>query len=186
MSLLKRVFITFAVLVMAVSMSTGAQADQIIAVERTDEVTAQVRTAWVNNSTGRCMAVKAADNRNGAPAFQYDCLSYADQFWNVEPAGGGKVRIKNAYTGRCLAVKAADNRNGAPVFQYDCLDYADQYWYITRYVNERGEYLFSTLTNSYTGRCAIVKASDNYNGAAVFQYDCIWHYKDQQWKIYNV
>lgn len=41
-----------------------------------------LNTRFLNLHTGRCLAVQGANNVNGAPAFQYDCIATAtDQRW---------------------------------------------------------------------------------------------------------
>ncbi|MEV6714999.1 RICIN domain-containing protein [Lentzea sp. NPDC051208] len=170
---------------MVATLNTTAQAaEKITYVKRTGEVTAQYLSTWTNINTGRCLAIRAASNYNGSPAFQHDC-GFADQVWNLWYIGYDRWEIRNAYTGRCLAIKAADNYNGSPAFQYDCLGFDDQRWFVVDAYDSVGHYLHSFAINNYTGRCLAVRSADNYNGAPAFQHDCVTSYSDQQWKIRN-
>lgn len=89
MSLLRNTFAAAAALVMAATLSSTAQAapaaeEWTSTVRTAGDVSAQARTAWVNNNTGKCLSVRAADNRNGAPVFQFDCTpEWTDQRWVV-------------------------------------------------------------------------------------------------------
>ncbi|SFR15221.1 Ricin-type beta-trefoil lectin domain-like [Lentzea waywayandensis] len=122
---------------MAATLNTPAQAaEKITCVKRTGEVTAQYLSTWTNINTGRCLAVRGASSCDGSPAFQFDCLGYADQRWFITDAYDSvghhlySFAINN-YTGRCLAVRSANNVNGAPAFQHDCVtSYSDQQWKI--------------------------------------------------------
>jgi hypothetical protein len=86
-----------------------------------------------NRNTGKCLAVQASANFNGAPAFQYDCIpGYTDQHWRlVWRTLFGKQMIENVATRKCLAIQSSNDWNGSPAIQHDCRsDYRDQGWYI--------------------------------------------------------
>lgn len=185
MSFLRRVLITAVAVFLAASVNSPAQAaEKITYVKRAGEVSAQYLSTWTNINTGRCLAVRGADNRNGAPAFQHDC-GYADQVWDLRYAGYDRWEIRNNFTGRCLAIRGADNYNGSPAFQFDCVGYADQLWFVVDAYDSVGHYLHSFAINNYTGRCLVVRSATNYNGSPAFQFDCVPSYNDQQWKIRN-
>jgi hypothetical protein len=138
-----------------------------------------------NSYTRRCLSVQAANNVNGAPVFQFDCVPNGDQYWNVTPSHSSTYPntfwFSNNVTNRCLSVQGANNVNGAPAFQYDCV-YNDQLWYIFDAFNSNGAYLYSYVKNVYTGRCLSVQGANNVNGAPAFQYDCN-ALADQRWLV---
>jgi Ricin-type beta-trefoil lectin domain len=79
----------------------------------------------INANSAKCLVVQGPDN--GAPVFQYTCLSYPDQFWIPLTMSTNRFLLKNRNSGRCLVVQGPDN--GARGFQYTCHDeFADQNW----------------------------------------------------------
>ena len=134
---------------------------------------------FVNSATNRCLAVQGANNVNGAPAFQYDCLNSADQGWH-NGTSYPWAPLTNTQTGRCLAFQGSNHGNGAPAFQYDCLNSADQNWDWM----DNGNNTF-TLVNQATGKCLAVQGANNVNGAPAFQYDCLGS-ADQAWYVYYI
>ncbi|MFD5090263.1 RICIN domain-containing protein [Amycolatopsis thailandensis] len=160
-----------------------------VSVDQQSFIGTRASGAWIRNSyTDRCVVVPGGDNRNGALAFQYDCLNgVQDQLWRLESKGRDREGnylywIRNTYTDRCLVVPGGDNRNGAHAFQYDCLNgVEDQQWFFQyKGVDREGHELF-WARNSYTDRCLVVPGGDNRNGALAFQYDCLNGVEDQQW-----
>ncbi|MGW6447852.1 RICIN domain-containing protein [Lentzea sp. NPDC055074] len=185
MAFLRRVLVMAAALFMVATLNTPAQAaEKITYVKRSGEVTAQFLSTWKNVNTGRCLAVRGAANYNGAPAFQHDC-GFADQVWDLRYYGYDRWEVRNAYTGRCLSIRSADNYNGSPAFQLDCAGYADQHWFVVDAYDSIGYYLYSVVINNVTGRCLVVSAAANHNGAPAFQFDCHPNFNDQHWRIQN-
>ncbi|MGW3966966.1 RICIN domain-containing protein [Amycolatopsis sp. NPDC005003] len=176
MSLLRHALVAFATLVLTLGLTPAVQA-------KTDDVNILASARIINLYTGRCLAVQGANNVNGSPAFQYDCIdSAADQHWNIERISTGRSRIRNAYTGRCLAIQGSNNVNGSPAFQYDCAGYEDQNWNI---FDEDSGGRYVKIQNWYTQRCLIVRGADNFNGSRAFQFDCL-NFEDQKWVLQTV
>ncbi|WP_461008349.1 RICIN domain-containing protein [Streptomyces capparidis] len=79
--------------------------------------------------SGQCLSVDAARRHNGAPATQYPCGPYPDQYWSFRwdrRHHGWQLRNRNS--GRCLAVQDGGTAGGTPVVQWECGDFADQFW----------------------------------------------------------
>ncbi|MCE7004134.1 RICIN domain-containing protein [Kibdelosporangium philippinense] len=75
MSLFRRAFVALATLVLTLGLTPAVQAKTAVA-------NAPVRI--INVHTGRCLVIQGANNVNGSPAFQYDCLNYRDQQWVLQ------------------------------------------------------------------------------------------------------
>jgi Ricin-type beta-trefoil lectin domain len=132
----------------------------------------------VNANSGKCMVVQGSSNM--ATAFQWTCLNYPDQVWNVQPipsATNDTYRLINNNSGKCLV--AQGNADMAQPFQYDCLNYSDQEWYLWKDggTTDRPSY---RLVNANSGKCLVVQGTDD--GARLFQYTCL-NYPDQLWYL---
>jgi len=137
----------------------------------TTDAQAQAFFRIANLRSNKCLVTQGF--ANGARAFQYTCLKYADQFWQLEDAGDGSARIRNQHSGRCLVVQGF--ANGARAFQYSCLSFVDQHWDIL--VDATGD--FAMLQNRHSGKCLVVQGFAN--GASAFQYTCHPEFADQWW-----
>ncbi|MEV6906064.1 RICIN domain-containing protein [Amycolatopsis sp. NPDC051071] len=189
---------TASVMLMALALAAGnagatslseAHTGFPVSVDQQSVIGTQASGVWIRNSyTDRCVVVPGGDNRNGALAFQYDCLNgVQDQRWRFESKGRDSEGhylywIRNTYTDRCLVVPGGDNRNGALAFQYDCLNgVEDQLWFLELKGADSEGHGLLWARNSYTDRCLVVPGGDNRNGAHAFQYDCLNGVEDQQW-----
>ncbi|MEU9961878.1 RICIN domain-containing protein [Streptomyces sp. NPDC050982] len=139
------------------------------------DVSAAAYLRIANYNSRKCLVAQGPNN--GAPAFQTDCASFIDQYWQLESVGthGGYTafRIRNYNSGKCLVVQGPNN--GSQGFQFDCASFVDQYWWPV--IDTTGNYMM--LQNVNSGKCLVVQGTAN--GSRAFQFDCHSEFADQWW-----
>ncbi|MFI9745071.1 RICIN domain-containing protein [Streptomyces sp. NPDC052494] len=82
-----------------------------------------------NKNSGMCLSVDAASTADLAPATQYPCGLYVDQYWALRYDSAKQAnRFVNWNSGKCLAVLGGSTNSAAAVIQYGCGTWLDHYW----------------------------------------------------------
>ncbi|MFC0843366.1 RICIN domain-containing protein [Streptomyces noboritoensis] len=84
-------------------------------------------TVHLVNDNNQCLGVWGGDIHRGANASAWDCNGNPDQQWNVEPVGGGMVRLHSTYHQElCLGLRNGGTWNGNYAIVWDCNNNSDQ------------------------------------------------------------
>ncbi|MFG2291855.1 ricin-type beta-trefoil lectin domain protein [Streptomyces sp. NPDC048603] len=117
--------------------------------------------------SGKCVDVKGASLKDGAPIQLYDCNGSAAQAWKLE--GDGTLRA----LGRCMDVQYAKTENGSLLGLNTCHQGLNQKW----------EVLPGGLLRSlHSGKCLDALGWATGNGARLGIWDCTPHHTNQQWR----
>lgn len=133
-----------------------------------------------NKFSGRCLVVPGGSTADGVGIVQSACsAAYPDQFWHLRQ-NGGYFHIVNNYTGKCVVIARGNPNDEVQATQSACAPYDDQLWTVQdRYIN--GWYYGTRYIAKHSGKCLIVPARTNWDGAPVIQYTCVYEYADQWW-----
>ncbi|WP_097913162.1 RICIN domain-containing protein [Streptomyces sp. b84] len=123
-----------------------------------------------NDNSGKCLAAQGSGD--STPTIQFDCSTFADQYWYFVGDSYSNVQLRNFNSGKCLLVRGG--ANGAIAVQYPCLNYPDQKWDVRFDPNGNGHYM---LANRNSGKCLV----DHRNGSNPYQFSCNSGYQDQWW-----
>ncbi|MFF5448033.1 ricin-type beta-trefoil lectin domain protein [Streptomyces sp. NPDC012888] len=117
--------------------------------------------------SGKCVDVKGASTKDGAPIQLYDCNGSDAQAWRLE--GDGTLRA----LGRCMDVQYAKTENGSLLGLNSCHQGLNQKW----------ELLPGGLLRSvHSGKCLDALGWQTGNGARLGIWDCTPHHTNQQWR----
>ncbi|MFI8103982.1 ricin-type beta-trefoil lectin domain protein [Streptomyces sp. NPDC086023] len=117
--------------------------------------------------SGKCVDVKGASLKDGAPIQLYDCNGTDAQMWRLE--ADGTLRA----LGRCMDVQYAKTENGSLLGLNSCHQGLNQKW----------EVLPGGLLRSlHSGRCLDALGWATGNGARLGIWDCTPTHTNQQWR----
>ncbi|MFD5649627.1 ricin-type beta-trefoil lectin domain protein [Streptomyces sp. NPDC127039] len=117
--------------------------------------------------SGKCMDVKGASRKDGAPIQLYTCNGTEAQAWTIHK--DGTIRAM----GRCLDVQYAKTENGSLLGLNTCHGAANQRW----------EKLPNGLLRSvHSGKCLDALGWQTGNGARLGIWTCAPSHTNQQWK----
>jgi hypothetical protein len=83
-----------------------------------------------NINSGKCLTIGGGNLAEGARVVQWDCLSVADQKWQIIPIGTRAMQLRNMRTGKCLTADPAAPQ--AAAFQVTCSADPRQAWLLVK------------------------------------------------------
>ncbi len=133
-----------------------------------------------NDNSGKCLLIQG--NAQNAPAVQYTCMAYQDQFWAfLYDNGQNSDQIQNYNSNQCLTA-----RPDKTVVQQNCVYASNLYqsWDYIPYFTESHPNAWLIRNNGMgmangVGYCLVVQGGANNTRVAVW--DCHPEYMDQLW-----
>lgn len=133
----------------------------------------------LNKHSEKVLAVDGMSTANDARVVQFDNAGTGDHAWQLLPAPGGALRLRNGQSGKYLAVRDSSTADSALAVQYEDTGRPDLLW--TREDQGDGWFL---LRNAHSGKVLGVHEMATGNSAQVVQYtdngteDHLWRLTD--------
>ena len=129
-------------------------------------VTTTARSMFVRQGSQKCLDV-AGGSADGMKLVQWSCHGGANQFFRIEPLGGGAVRLVDQNSQKCVDVQESGSADGTPIQIWSCNGTGAQSFAIED-AGSGGKRLRNTLSN----KCVDVNRQSNADGATVQLWTC--------------